>query len=273
MDTDFLLEEDDDYGDGQYFPEGFGEAEEDDDEEFVPDLDKPDKDIYGGVLSDTEVWFMSLYNEITKAGDIEEATALVVSANPQHTSQNTISYVMQDLFQKQGHNRMQNTKFNPDNILRGEDVAAELDEEDDASFNSIYQEESRAMTADFIDFLKNRDLSKDSIVNVRRKQRHIPAWIIYLFSSGMYDLIINCPTMPPEYDTQINNALRVITQNKYALVEELAARYEEKGRPKVADRVRQLQLAWFSKEPAEIKTSAEFRDLDLTQEEDRKSVV
>jgi predicted metal-dependent hydrolase len=61
--------------------------------------------------------------------------------------------------------------------------------------------------------------------------------------------------------------LKKIVKEKYDIVEALARRYEEKGRPKVAEKVRQMQLAWFNKEPAEIRTSKEFANLDLTYDD------
>lgn len=115
--------------------------------------------------------------------------------------------------------------------------------------------------------MATRDISKDSIISKRRKQRQIPAFIIFLFSSGMYDLIVECPTMPEEYATQIKEAMRKILKAKYDIVEELAKKYEEMGRQAVADRVRKLQLSWFNKEPAEIRSSAEYSDLELTYDD------
>ena len=35
----------------------------------------------------------------------------------------------------------------------------------------------------------------------------------------------------------------------------------------MADRVRKLQLSWFNKEPAEIRSSAEYSDLELTYDD------
>ena len=83
----------------------------------------------------------------------------------------------------------------------------------------------------------------------------------------MYDLIIDCPTMPEEYATQIKEALNKIMKSKYDIVEELAKRYDEMGRPAIAARVRKMGTAWFSKEPAEIRSSSEYADLDLTYDD------
>jgi hypothetical protein len=162
---------------------------------------------------------------------------------------------------------MVNSLYTPDTPLRGEDVDIDFKDEDDSGFNKRYAEEARNQIARFIEFLATRDISKDSIISKRRKQRQIPAFIIFLFSSGMYDLIVECPTMPEEYATQIKEAMRKILKAKYDIVEELAKKYEEMGRQAVADRVRKLQLSWFNKEPAEIRSSAEYSDLELTYDD------
>ena len=47
----------------------------------------------------------------------------------------------------------------------------------------------------------------------------------------------------------------------------MAAAYDEANRPEVAKRIREMGLSWFYKEPAEIKTAAEFKDLKLTNED------
>ena len=80
----------------------------------------------------------------------------------------------------------------------------------------------------------------------------------------MYDLILNCPTLPEEYKTQVDEAFQKIMKAKYDIVEELAKKYEELGKQKIADRVRKMQLSWFNKEPAEVRSSTEYSDLDLS---------
>jgi hypothetical protein len=95
----------------------------------------------------------------------------------------------------------------------------------------------------------------------------IPAFIIYLFSSGAFGYIIDCPTMPPEYQELIVRALREINKTRFSLVEELAKAYEDAGRPKVAERVRKDGVGWFSKEPKEIYNAATYRDLELTMDD------
>lgn len=225
---------------------------------------------YEDLLTRSEIWLMNAYDDIVAAGRnnkenaIEDAATIVVNANPKHTSAATIGYIVKDLFHRQGHNRMQNSIYMPDTPLRGEDVDEEFKVDKDSSFNRFFAEEARAQIARFISYLANRDLSKDSVISRRRKQRHIPAFIIFLFSSGLYDLILNCPTMPEVYAKQINEALQKITEAKYDVVEKLAQEYEKRGREKVAEVVRKKQIAWFLKEPAEIRTTSEYADLELT---------
>ena len=277
MEDDYLLDDDDELEEGYFQPIV---EEDDEDEEEGSDIveesqratRKEENLKYEEVMSLSERKLLGFYDDIVAAGRnnkenaIEDAAYVVVSANPKHTSAATIGYIVKDLFHKQGHSRMQNSIYTPDSPLKGADVDEELGVED-SSFNVVFAQEARDQIARFIDYLANRDLSKDSIVSRRRKQRHIPAFIIFLFSSGLYDLIINCPTMPPEYAKQIEEALQKIMDSKYDLVEKLAQEYEARGRDKVAERVRRMQLSWFLKEPAEIRTSSDYSDLDLTYDD------
>lgn len=282
MNDDFLLDEDDFEEQGYYNDLDENEDPDENEEESGSELIDEDKDeakkkvddsAYEGKMTKDELWLSSAYDNIATAAKlnkdnaIKDAVTIVVMANPKHTSTSTVGYIIKDLFHEQGKSRMVNSLYTPDTPLRGEDVDMDLNSDDDSGFNRQYAEEARNQIARFIEFLANRDLSKDSVISKRRKQRHIPAFIIFLFSSGMYDLILGCPTMPEEYDKQINNAMKKILKAKYDIVEELAARYDELGRTKVAERVRKLQLAWFNKEPAEIITSAEYNDLDLTYDD------
>ena len=73
--------------------------------------------------------------------------------------------------------------------------------------------------------------------------------------------------MPKEYAVQVDSAFERLMKAKYQIIEDLAKRYEEMGRPKVAERVRKLQTAWFLREPAEIRVTSEYADLDLTYED------
>lgn len=273
MDEDYLLDEDDLENTGYIIQDD--EDDSDDGEESASDLSSLDLDDEGESqgspgLTSNEAKFSKAYDDIvrfTKSNTdnaIEMAATLLVAANPKHTSEKTIGDIVKDLFHKQGHHRMVNTVYTPEGPLRGDDVDVDFLGEDDSGFNQQFLRDARDQIARFIGFLASRDLSKDSTISRRRKQRHIPAFIIFLFSSNMYDLIIDCPTMPEEYATQIRNCLEAIMKHKYDIVEELAKKYEEEGRSEVAARVRKLQLAWFNKEPAEIISASEYADLDLT---------
>ena len=275
MEEDYLLDDDD--LDNQMIIQAEDEDDESDGEGSdlsTSDLDEFDESSAGSSrMTSYESWLSLAYDDIikfAKAGEdgaIETAATIAVRANPKHTNEKTIGDIVKDLFHKQGHSRMTNTVYTPEGPLRGEDVDIDFLGEDDSGFNRQFAEEAKNHIARFIEYLASRDLSKDSIISRRRKQRHIPAFIIFLFSSNMYDFIIDCPTMPEEYDSQIKRALKIIMKSKYDIVEDLAKKYEEMGRQKVADRVRKLQLAWFNKEPAEIRTASEFSDLDLTYDD------
>lgn len=269
MNDDFLLDEDDENleDEGYITPEIENENEDSSQEDISSD-DKADTSLYEGKLTQDEIYLLHAYDDVSKSeDDLEYAVTTIVMSNPQHTSSNTVSMIIKDLFHKQGHSRMQAIRFNPAGLLRGEEIDAQIEEDDDNSFNDIYAREARELINRFIGYLSERDLSKDSVVMRRRKQRQIPALIIFLFSSGLYDLIIDCPNMPTVYQEQIQNAFRKINQAKYDILNELIKEYEKAGRIKVAERVKDLGLSWFNKEPAEIRFAAEYRDLGLTSED------
>jgi len=284
MEDDYLLGDDDELNEDGYYQSG-DEEESEDEEGSGAESESEEEDLEdgkkkanvakesGGKITADEGWLISAYDDIVAAGKnnkdgaLEDAVTIIVMANPKHTAQFTIGNIVKELFHKQGHSRMVNSIYVPDTPLRGEDVDVDFVQEDDSGFNRVFAQEARDHIARFIGYLANRDLSRDSVISRNRKLRHIPAFIIFLFSSGMYDLILKCPTMPKVYQKQIDNALEKIMKSKYDIVEDLARRYEEMGRPKVAERVRKMQLAWFAKEPAEIRTTTEYTDLDLTYED------
>lgn len=278
MGDEYLLDDDENLEEG-YYDDNLEEAEEDDSDSFEEEAESSKKESkvkesdYEGRMTKLEMKFSQSYDDIIAASKgnnddaIEDAATIVVFANPKHTSSVTVGNIIKELFKKQGHNRMINTVYDPDSQLRGEDWDEDLNGDESGSFNKEFALEAKNQIARFIGYLASRDLSKDSVMSRKRKMRHIPAFIIFLFSSGMYDFIVNCPTMPEEYATQIDAALKKIVKDKYDIVEALARRYEEAGRPRVAEKVRQMQLAWFNKEPAEIRTSSEFADLELTYED------
>jgi len=281
MEDDYLLGDDDELEEEGYYQgneDDSEDEEENDDSIEQEEEEKPKKktDVEkesGGRITSTESWLISAYDDIVAANKnsretaIEDALTTIALACPKNTSVYTAGNMVKEMLHKQGHSRMVNSIYVPDSPLTGEDVDIDFVLEDDSGFNKMFAQEARDHIARFIGYLASRDLSRDSVVSRRRKQRHIPALIIYLFSSGMYDLILKCPTMPRVYAKQIDNALSKIIKSKYDIVEDLAKRYDELGRHKVAERVRKLQLAWFTKEPAEIRTSSEYKDLDLTYDD------
>lgn len=266
---DFLLDEEDE---DTYVPIYDNSSGDDEDEESPEEEDestKLDASLYQGKLSEDELWLVTAYSDIQKAKELEDAVNIIVLANPQHTSTFTVSQIVKDLFHKQGHSRMQNTQYSQ-GPLRGEDVKGIVDDETDdldIEINKKLEEEIRDLVSGFVQYLSSRDLSGDSVTSKRRKQRQLPAFIIFMFSSGTYDVILNCPSMPKEYQDQINFALRRIQEEKYKVLDEMCKAYEKAGRKKVAKRAREMGLSWFYREPAEIKTIAEYRDLDLTMDD------
>lgn len=279
-DYDYSLDDDDELNEDYYRMDDDDEDSDEDDEELDDEEDEESRPTgtdadYEGHMTKREMQFSQYYDDIiaiakdqtNKDNAIIDAATLVVTANPKHTSTVTVSNIIKELFKKQGHNRMINTVYDPDQALRSQDWDEDLNQEDSGTFNSQFAADAKDQIARFIGYLASRDLSKDSVMSRKRKLRNIPAFIIFLFSAGMYDFLIDCPTMPEEYKVQIDAALKKIVKGKYDIVEALARRYEEKGRPKVAEKVRQMQLAWFNKEPAEIRTSSEFANLDLTYDD------
>lgn len=278
LDDDYELDDPENIEEEYYQTSDEDDDEDDGEESSIEEestRDKPvDKSIFHGKLTKTEIGFLTSYDDIVNAGKkktvgetaIQDAASIVVWANPKHTSASTVGSLLQELFQKQGHSRMVAT-YASDAALTAESVSEDFNLVDDSGFNRKFAQEARNQIARFVEYLSTRDLSKDSIISKRRKERQLPAFIIFLFSSGMYDLIIDCPTMPKEYAEQISKALERLTKTKYDIVEDLARRYEEKGRQEVADRVRKEGLNWFKYEPAEIRTSSVFSDLGITYDD------
>lgn len=262
------------------------ETDEAEDEEIGEDIKEEEdeqkaikksyEEAYKDKWSEQEIWLSRAYDIIQKATKknvdkegsvLDDVVATMIMSNPKHTSAATRSSLLKEALNKQGHARIVNTVYTPDTAIRAEDIETGLLEDESAEFNEAYAKEAKERIAAFVEYLANRDLSQDSTISRRRKMRQLPAFIIYLFSTGEYDLIINCPTMPEVYDKQIKNALNTIMKEKYSIVDELARRYEEEGRQKVADKVRERGLSWFAKEPNEIRTTAAYRDLNLTPED------
>ena len=293
MDDDFLLDpEDDDTGESYIVSDTSDEDDNNDsDESESSSVDikvsggAHTEDFYQGKLTTDEIWMNNAYNDIVLASskdlgkasigggrtfpaNIMDSVRTAVMANPLHTAQFTIDKVVRELFQIQGHARIVSSLYTPETMLREDNLDDEITgNNDDTRFNKEYTEEVRTMIADFVKYLSTRDLSKDSVISRRRKMRQLPAFIIFLFSSQMYDLIIDCPTMPPEYEEQIRRAMERIQKAKDDVVEALAQRYESHNRQEVADMVRKKGTAWFDREPAEIRTLKEYENLHITQQD------
>lgn len=278
MDDEYLIDDAEELNEDGYFNNSEEQEDEDPEEFEEEELKENPEDVtldesQKGKLTERELDFILKYDDIKKegkaAGDnmLLDMLTIIVASNPQHSSQKTINDLVRSILGKTGKNRVTNSIYTPDEMLSGQDVDEDFLGDDASKFNRELIEEARSLIADFIDFLANRDLSKDSAFSKRRKLRQIPAFIIFLFSSGLYDLILNCPTMPKEYDDQINHAFQVIMKTKYDIVEQLAREYEARGRQIVADRVRKLGLAWFDREPAEIRILSDYQDLGLTYDD------
>ena len=238
------------------------------DDESISSTGPIDSQVYEGKLSQTEISLIEAYNKIAACkDDVEEATMIVVSNIPKHTSKSTQAMIIRQLWNRQGHSRFQGTRYTPTSLMTGAEVDAALNGESDGGYNEDVYNRNKEIIARFIEYLATRDLSRDSKVSKAKKQRLIPAFIIYLFSSGAFGYILNCPTMPPEYQELIDKALKEINKTRFGLVEELALEYEKAGRPKVAERVRHDGIGWFSRQPVEIYNAAHNRDLELTMED------
>ena len=288
-DDDFLLD-DDDLENQDYITPIDDDGDEDDggedsDEDAVEDSGPPraEQD-YGGKMTRDEIFLSSYYDDIYLSakknqdrismgggrsfdGNIVDAVRIIIGAAPKNTSVMTVENFTKEFFQTQSHNRIPASVYVPDQPIRNSDLDEEFGGSDDGGFNSEYIKEYKNLVSRFIKYLSDRDLSRDSISSLRRKQRQLPAFIIFLFSAGLYDLILNCETMPEEYEIQIKNAFKKIQKRKYDVVEQLAQRYEERGRTKVAERVRKMGISWFDKEPAEIKSRVSYADLELTPQD------
>ena len=281
-DEDYLLDEEDVDLDSTPQPD---EEEEEEGEEGLGNEDDTGyakDDSLDPRMTKDEVYLSSAYDDIqmsTRKNDakanvgqifdanVVDAVRIIIGCDPKMVSNKLIEDKTGECFQNQGHNRIPASVYTPDVPLRSTEVDEEFGGTDDEGFNAEYTKAAREQVANFIQYLATRDLSKDSVVSRKRKQRQLPAFLIFLFSTGMYDLILNCPTLPQEYQVQVKRAFESIQKKKYDIVEALAQRYESRGRDKVAERVRKMGLAWFAHEPAELKTLSIYSDLDLTYDD------
>ena len=278
MEDDFLLEDEDVVDMGQFIDDDEDDVEEegfvDEDEidESDAEAEKLEKAEEKGTITELEKRMILNYDLIQKASKdntkystsnginfpigVYETVRLVLDSNPSNTSQRFVGNQIRECFHQQGHNRLPATLYTSNEPLLSDD---QMDE-----FNEEYTQLARKQVAAFIKYLADRDLSRDSILSRRQKQRHIPAFLIFLFSSGMYDLIIDCPTLPEEYARQVKSMFWRIQKEKQKAIDGLAERYDRVGRPEVAERVRKMGANWFDKEPADILVSRAYQDLNLT---------
>ena len=275
---DFFLDENDDDLDSSYIVPTMGE--DDDSSDGSEDGDEvssrrggstksTDVSLYENKLSEREIDMQRKYDDIMKLQketDIRTTAEIILNANPNNQSTFYIQQVLKGIFNTQGHNRMTSgyvqigQRLSADEVAEtlGEDVVSEMD-----TLKSI----AAKQVADFIEYLANLDTSEDSGMAKKKKQRHIPAFIIFLFSSNLYSLITKCPTMPPVYQKQIDRAFDSLNREKTKLVEDLAKAYDEAGRPEVGDAVRNEGIHWFRKEPKEILGIKKYKDLNLTMKD------
>lgn len=273
---DYYMDDEDDDGGSLIIPEDEDAGDESSDS--VDDqtggiIGKTDKSAYSGSnITEGELSMLIAYDQMrTMAAKIDDwnqklydLVSTLVAANPKNTDKTTVQAHMKEIMNTQGKNRILSSAYNPVGLMTSDDVDEEYTKTGESSIQ--INEDARNQIARFIDYLAKRDLSKDSLSSKKAKRRHIPAFIIFLFSSGMYDLIIDCPTMPELYKREINNAFKEINRTKLNLVEDLARQYEAIGRDIVAEKVRTAGVTWFEREPNELKSLADYKDI-LTSED------
>lgn len=219
-------------------------------EEQAEELEAPSTDYTKKLLKS--------YDDIIRLGTVNDAVQIIVERNPVNTNSVVIMNITRGILTNQGKGRFV-IKY-PNDIPSANDI----DDDDSNSINEKIENDVKDLIWRFIKFLTERDLSKDNASNRRKKMRHIPALIIYLFNLKLYGLLIGCPYMPEDYSRQINNALSKINETKHNLVEELATMYEEAGRKELAEKVREMDTEFFDREPAELKTSVQLRNIEVT---------
>lgn len=283
-DEDFLLDEGEDVEEGYFIPPS-EEEDEDLDDELVETgrvrRTKAELAEFAGKLTERELDMSNKYTLIKTSddknlekvvdarmpGNVIDAVRNILSSDPINTSAQKIESDIKDVFNLQGHNRIPASIYSPNRRMRSSDLGDYYGNIDDDGFNEELIKEARLQVEEFIGYLANRDLSKDTGMSRKQKQKNIPAFIIFLFNAGMYDLILDCPTMPPEYDKQIKNAFKKLYQRKYDVIEELAKKYEEMGRQELADKVRSWNIRFFDLEPNQILARSSLAYLNITPEE------
>ena len=292
---DFLLDEDPSVDDIMDDDNGLdGGSEEIDDIENEDDSDLEDrrkkeeeesKDKYHGKLTAREIQMSRDYtimkvgfkkdeDMVTLNGGVRmeefllKAGGYIFAADPANTSTITISKKIHEMFQTQGHARIVGKIFDPDMYSYSGNVDEDFGGTRDDGFNARYGEAYRKYIAKFVEYLATQDLSKDSAISRKTKQRLLPALIILLFSNNLYDLIIDCPTMPKVYDDMIKAALESISKEKRSIIELLAKRYESRGRTELAAKFRTSSgAALFGKEPAQLLGTKSLGYLKFTPQD------
>lgn len=287
-DDDFLLDDDESLDDYTVYNDDDDDDDDNEDDSSGEESDSDDDeekevnvDDFLGKMTENEIKMSNSYDYIKKSAQQKDDVMIdglafdtaiidgarnILNAMPMNTSSGTVENHVKTLFQTSGHNRIPASVYSPDLPLRSNTVGEEFGGDEDG-FNEQYTKDARDHIARFVKYLSTRDLSRDSITSRRRKLRELPALIIFLFNSGMYDLIINCPTMPPEYQEQINNAFKKINEQRRNIIEALAARYESKGRQELADSLRKTGADWFSREPHQLMSVKAYRHLNITSDD------
>ena len=156
MNEDYLDEDDLEQEDGYLSP--VDESEEDSDESSSVSIGPIDSRSYEGRLSTQEIDLIDAYNKIAACTDMEEATMIVVANIPKHTSKATQSAIVKQLFQKQGHSRLQNTKYTPQSMMSGHEVDVAIGEgEDDNGFNEDLYQKNKDFIARFIKYQNSKN--------------------------------------------------------------------------------------------------------------------
>lgn len=277
-DEDYYLDDEEDSGLDAYEIDSTEDEEERATEEDYEDDVDSDISInleHSNKFTEREKEMIALYDKITKwtkSGESKDLDATtfyrnvlepVLTCDPRNTSQVTIQKLLNDFCNTQGRSRKTMTF-----LAEGAKNEINLDDEeaDDEAVNKKLFDQQAEIVSRFVEYLANRDLSKDSPVNAKRKQRQLPAFIIFLFSTGNANLIKDCETLPDVYKKQVTKAIKDLTKMRYDLVEELAQRYDKLGHKKIAQIVREEGFSFFDREPAQLKTIVKYAPI-ITEED------
>jgi hypothetical protein len=263
-DNDFMFnDEDDELDESSFFDISPSDSDDDDngeeeEEQTSEEEISTDKAAYADTqISPVELELIRSYDTIANlklTDNLEPAVIEILEHIPSNTSSFTVNCVLRDIFHSQGHARRQNSVYDAELISSSE----YLNDEDEGA-NKQFYEQTKKCIQDFIKYLSERDLTWDSAVSRRIKNRQLPAFLIFLFSIGQYGYLINCPTLPKCYSDQVVFAFKKINEEQEKIIESLAKAYEEANRPVIAKKVRELGPRWFSREPAEALGNSELK--------------